>query len=596
MNRRVFVLTFLAIEYEICESFDIKSTCGDGYCVSPEFETSCVYDCGEVLRNPELVRRASNETFGWDVRPAHLKLEFDQRHTQHIRVVEGMVLNQEDIVIRSSTSYWVQIEASASDCVQVFLHTATQVLWAGPPNGIWESGQAERVIGLTARGLCETNISRISMRPVPITSNFGWKYYDIVDSILVDPVRISPAACRERCLSDGRCCAWQVCPGTEAEGCGGCYILGRRPRDSSGEKKIGWFGAIERAEPVLPLGVDDCRLFLLSQSAHEKDFYDMASGKLQKYVSCANIVRADKTVPKQIFVGGVHIPTTLVANHRNPDPRLNPGGAMLLPHFYILPFYDTNIGNIMKHTTAMNIVQSYEMQSMLRPGEVFVDAGANLGSYTLSLAEHLGASGIVIAFEPFRWLFQILNANIAANGLMNCWTYQAALGHVADHQSLLQPNLRFFSSPGGVRVDNQLLNMSAETQKQMYDIEWGPETVDVVRLDDIIFNSTIFANRNRTTQVDLIKIDVEGMELSVLRGSFLVLQQLKPIVWVENVAFFESGDRTLLSFIEASLDYVCWKSLSAGNDLICEPKDGSRSDRLHRVRKTSIDSTEKPPT
>jgi FkbM family methyltransferase len=333
------------------------------------------------------------------------------------------------------------------------------------------------------------------------------------------------------------------------------------------------------------LGVEECRLYLLSQSAHEKDFYDTASGKLQRYVHCANVVRGDRTVPKQIFMGGVHIPTILVANHRNPDPRLN-GGTSILPHFYILPFYDTNIGNIMKHTSAMNIVQSYEMQSILRPGEVFVDVGANLGSYTLALAEHVGPNGIVIAFEPFRWLFQILNANIAANGLMNCWTYQIGLGEIASRESLLQPNLRFFSSPGGVRVESQLKNMSLETQKQMYDHEWGLESVDIWRLDDIVFEGSMFRSA-RAPQVDLIKIDVEGMEVPVIKGALKTLDQLKPVVWVESVGYFESGDLTLVNLLD-SAGYVCWKSLSAGNDLICEPKDGSRSDRLNRVRKQPL--------
>jgi hypothetical protein len=262
----------------------------------------------------------------------------------------------------------------------------------------------------------------------------------------------------------------------------------------------------------------------------------------------------------------------------------------VLPHFYLVPFYDTNIGNIMKQTSAMNIVQSYEMQSILSAGDVFIDVGANLGSYTVPLAERVGPSGMVFAFEPFRWLFQFLSANIALNGLMNVWAFQLALGDKAYRQSLLQPNLRYFSSPGGVRVNSQL-EVSEDTKKQLYDIDWGPETVDTWTLDEVVFEANYFTTRNRNPQIDLIKIDVEGMEISVINGSHRILKQLKPIVWVENVDFFESKNLNFINLM-ASLQYTCWKSLNAGNDLICEPLSGERSDRLRRVSKAPISPTD----
>merc|ERR1712000_680529 len=73
-------------------------------------------------------------------------------------------------------------------------------------------------------------------------------------------------------------------------------------------------------------------------------------------------------------------------------------------HAFVLPFYDTNIGHWIKEYGSMNILQSYEMQSLLRPGDVVVDVGANLGSFTIPFAERVGRLGKVLAFEPFRWL------------------------------------------------------------------------------------------------------------------------------------------------------------------------------------------------
>jgi hypothetical protein len=60
-------------------------------------------------------------------------------------------------------------------------------------------------------------------------------------------------------------------------------------------------------------------------------------------------------------------------------------------------------------------------------------------------------------------------------------------------------------------VDKQLTNVSAVTQKQLYDLDWGTEMVETIGLDDVIFAQTgprsVFRN-GRGPQVDLIKIDV----------------------------------------------------------------------------------------
>ena len=82
----------------------------------------------------------------------------------------------------------------------------------------------------------------------------------------------------------------------------------------------------------------------------------------------------------------------------------------------------------------------------VREGDVVIDVGANLGSYTIPLAEKVGVTGGVFAFEPFRRMTQLLNANVALNGLSNVWVVQCALSD----QSWVsiqakQPQFNFFS-------------------------------------------------------------------------------------------------------------------------------------------------------
>ena len=588
----LFALTPSILYAVISNITTLTGWCGDGICDSPEFADSCPTDCGESIRNPALYSHGEGFTRSfWRIQGAGSRVVDPMTNQTTFLLQQGGMVSQGGISLLPGREYTLSVNASVGTCLDVFVHSVSS-MHLGRTNVSWldfVAPEMEQELTVTVRGNCESRLGQVSLKPKPAAANVGWKYYEIVDSILDTPMRIPAEECRANCIADFRCCAWQVCPESEAEGCQGCYLLGRRPEATSADFKFGWHAGIVRSSAILgELSVESCRAWLLAQSSHESDFYDSKSGKLQKYVDCGTVIRMDNlVVKKQLFVGGVHLPTVVVANHRSPTPRWEQPKSGRVPHFFALPFYDTNIGNVIKHSSTMNIVQSYEMQSALLPGDVFVDVGANLGSYTVPISEHLGPAGMVISFEPFRWLFQLLNANIALNGLMNCWAFQVAISDVPVRLSLRQPNLRHFSSPGGVKVEDQ-----PEGGSEMYDSEWGTEAVDAWPLDDLLLGDhTVFSSRSRVGQVDLIKIDVEGMEANVVRGALKVLQKFQPIVWSENVGWFEKKDPAFLNLME-EIGYRCWKSLSAGNDLVCEPRSGLRSSRLAKVAKADIDRAE----
>lgn len=125
---------------------------------------------------------------------------------------------------------------------------------------------------------------------------------------------------------------------------------------------------------------------------------------------------------------------------------------------------------------------------LLRPGEHFLDVGANVGSYTVLAGGAVGAR--VTAVEPVPATYQHLQRNVALNELgerAHCW--QLGLSE--------QPGELRFSS--GLDTVNHVL---AEGE------DLPAVTVPVVRLDDLVGDDVPV----------LIKIDVEGHELAVLRG------------------------------------------------------------------------------
>ena len=156
------------------------------------------------------------------------------------------------------------------------------------------------------------------------------------------------------------------------------------------------------------------------------------------------------------------------------------------------------------------------MSEVLRPGDVFVDAGANLGLMTIHAAALVGDEGAVVAFEPSPQICQSLRQNVALNACTNVEVQEVALGERSG-------SAMFYARPG-INIASGTLVASPDSLAQTQ--------VPVRTLADCLPPR----HRNR---LRLIKIDVEGYELPVLRGSReLLTGSPRPILCVE---FGEDG-------------------------------------------------------
>lgn len=160
---------------------------------------------------------------------------------------------------------------------------------------------------------------------------------------------------------------------------------------------------------------------------------------------------------------------------------------------------------------------------LLAPGGVVVDAGANIGFFTLSAALRVGPGGRVIAFEPDSRAAARLAENVALNGFANVTIVPAALGAVAGRASFnrapdSEASSVFAADPGGVQA--------AE--------------VAVVTLDGYLSEAGL-------TRVDLLKIDAEGSEIDLLVGaSGLLTGPARPPIIVEaNPVTLRAAGRTV---------------------------------------------------
>lgn len=160
-------------------------------------------------------------------------------------------------------------------------------------------------------------------------------------------------------------------------------------------------------------------------------------------------------------------------------------------------FYETKLLALVQE---MGIVNS---------DSIVCDIGANIGNHSVYFGKVLGAAR-VLAFEPQPHCYETLMANIALNGLEERATgYNCLVGAKTGSGQLAKFNAR---NLGGTAFAAS-----------------GSGDIALVALDDALAEHDL-------ARLDLIKIDVEGMQMEVLRGAEGILAKRHPTIWVELLA------------------------------------------------------------
>lgn len=214
-------------------------------------------------------------------------------------------------------------------------------------------------------------------------------------------------------------------------------------------------------------------------------------------------------------------------------PRSGVHQARLFGYDVVLDL--TNFIDRMVYMGCYEPLNTYRFRRILREGMTVVDAGANIGYFTLLAASRVGRSGKVVAIEPFPSNFDILASSVKANALSQVTAWQYGLGSTEGFGRVSQADQKVFN--------NRTASMAGEPNTGI--------RVEVRTLDRCMADWGL-------EHIDLLKIDVDGFETRILEGASETLSRRR----IKNMIIELNG--FWLERSGSSAAAVCAALLNAG--------------------------------
>lgn len=196
------------------------------------------------------------------------------------------------------------------------------------------------------------------------------------------------------------------------------------------------------------------------------------------------------------------------------------------------------------------------LNRFLKPGDQFIDMGANSGLFTIYAARRVGNEGQIFAFEPTDTTYKKLCENIKLNKFSNRVTaYQLAI-------SSKNEVLEFYSLSEGFNAWNSLAKPIVDKKYKILNVK----AIQIDKMDEI----EVDFNKS-----SLVKIDIEGWELKAINGGVNCLKnENSPVLMIEfadeHARNTGGSCRELYTFLE-SLNYKLFKYDKFKNELIHAP-------------------------
>ena len=246
----------------------------------------------------------------------------------------------------------------------------------------------------------------------------------------------------------------------------------------------------------------------------------------------SNAVHEAPEVPKELLEQIKRIEDYTYASARRVAVNCGPGELMIRSEIGFV------LCSASDHALIATLLEAGELEpgtrhlihKILKPGDVYVDVGANIGMHMLAAAQAMQGSGKIIGFEPFGPTKALIDKTMWINGFSAITeTHQLAVSNKSGSQSL---NL------GATSGHHSLFKLDTPAA-----LAKPPVQVDLISLDEIIRPDQV---------IHLLKIDAEGAELDVIAGAKRLLKnnpQIKLIVEL-GLSHLERTGHTVEDWLE----------------------------------------------
>ena len=182
--------------------------------------------------------------------------------------------------------------------------------------------------------------------------------------------------------------------------------------------------------------------------------------------------------------------------------------------------FDEFIGKSFREYGEYSELELKTILEFINEGDVIFDIGANIGCFSVPFAKKVGSNGKVYAFEPQKFIFNLLKKNAVCNELNNLQIFNNAIG---DANTILELNDFDYSQSG---------NFGGITLTENYDNSVCAKIKGTKKNKIKTLTLNNFLNLKKC---NFLKIDVELMESNVLKGAKEFIKKFRPIIWMENL-------------------------------------------------------------
>lgn len=185
-------------------------------------------------------------------------------------------------------------------------------------------------------------------------------------------------------------------------------------------------------------------------------------------------------------------------------------------------------------------------------GVIALDVGANIGVHSVEWSKLMKGWGSVVAVEAQERVFYALAGNLTLQNCFNARAIWAAVSDAPGELSFPEPDYTQQASFGSFELQPRV---GGEFIGQAVDYGKPTCTVKMITIDGMSLE-----------RLDLLKIDVEGMEAEALNGSIETIERCKPILFVETI----KSDKAAISIF---LDEMGYRVLPNGMNILAVHRD-----------------------